>query len=100
MKNNVMVASLALLLGIGIASAQQAASSITSGVFTAEQAKTGERAYQAQCASCHGADLRSTDPEAPNLTEGIFQFGWKGKTVAEIFERVRSTMPVGSARSL
>ena len=37
-------------------------------MFTAEQAKNGERTYQAQCATCHGADLHSTEPEAPDLT--------------------------------
>ena len=100
MKNSVMVASLALLLGVGVASAQQGARSISSGVFTAEQAKNGERAYQARCASCHGTDLRSTDPEAPDLTEGIFKFGWKGKTIGETFEQIRSTMPPGNARTL
>ena len=102
MKNpsSIMVISLSLLLGVCVANAQQAARSTSSGVFTAEQAKSGERAYQARCASCHGADLRSTDPEAPDLTEGIFKFGWKGKTIAETFEQIRSTMPLRNARSL
>src|SRR5947209_20456515 len=77
MKSRIVIASLGLLLGVCCASAQQAARSTSNGVFTAEQAKNGERAYQARCASCHGADLRSTDPEAPDLTEGIFQPNWK-----------------------
>jgi len=34
------------------------------------------------------------------LTEGIFKFGWKGKTIAETFEQIRSTMPLRNARSL
>src|SRR5205814_3991109 len=102
---SVMMGSFALLFGASIfgtciANAQQATRSISSGVFTAEQAKKGETAYQAGCASCHGADLRSTDPEAPDLTEGIFKFGWKGKTIAETFEQIRSTMPLRNARSL
>jgi cytochrome c553 len=100
MKNGVVFVSLVLLVGVCFANAQQAPRSTSSGIFTAEQAKNGERAYQARCASCHGADLRSTDPEAPDLTEGIFQFGWKGKTLAEMFEQTRSTMPLRNARSL
>ena len=100
MKSEVIVAAAAFLLGGCIAGAEQATRSLSSGVFTAEQAKNGERAYQSRCASCHGADLNSTDPEAPSLTAGIFSFGWKGKTVAETFEQIRNTMPPGSARSL
>jgi S-disulfanyl-L-cysteine oxidoreductase SoxD len=100
MKTSFSILSLMLLFQGCVASAQPAKRSIASGVFTAAQAKSGESAYQAQCASCHGADLRSTDAEAPDLNEGIFKFGWKGKTVAEIFEQIRSTMPLDNPRSL
>jgi cytochrome c553 len=97
----VVLGSLLLLLGISITQAQQAGKKTTaSGVFTAEQAKSGERAFQARCASCHGADLHSTEPEAPDLTEGAFRFGWDGKTIANRFEAIRGTMPYGNARSL
>jgi hypothetical protein len=40
------------------------------------------------------------DAEAPDLTESIFQFGWKGKTVAEVLEQIRSAMPLDSPGSL
>jgi mono/diheme cytochrome c family protein len=72
----------------------------SSGVFTEEQAKKGEAAYQRVCASCHGADLHSTEPEAPDLTEGSFKFGWQGKTIAERFDTIRKTMPPQRAGSL
>src|SRR4051794_32728429 len=100
MNKSVVIVSSALLLGAWGADAQQAKRSTASGVFTAEQAKKGETAYQARCAGCHGTDLRSTDSEAPDLTEGIFEFGWNGKTIAETFEQIRRTMPVDNPRSL
>src|ERR1700686_4124206 len=101
MRKYVVVGSLLLLQGISVAYAQPtAARSTASGVFSAEQAKNGERAFQAKCASCHGADLHSTEPEAPDLTEGAFRFGWQGKTIANRFEEIRGTMPYGNARSL
>jgi mono/diheme cytochrome c family protein len=100
MKTAVVVGTL-LLVGIAVTQAQQAdKTSTASGVFTAEQAKNGESAFQARCATCHGADLHSTEPEAPDLTEAAFRFGWNGKTIANRFEEIRGTMPYGNAGSL
>ena len=98
MKKCAMVATLLLSCGLSVAHAQTRSTS--SGVFTAEQAKDGESTFQARCASCHGSDLQSTDSEAPDLTGPNFKFGWKGKTIAERFETIRSTMPPGTSRSL
>lgn len=71
----------------------QAPRSTADGVFTEAQAKAGETAYQSHCSGCHGLDLKKTDAEAPDLTEGPFRFGWQGKTVAERFDKIRTTMP-------
>jgi cytochrome c553 len=96
-----MTAALLVFVATSLTQAQQAGKTSTaSGVFTAEQAKNGESAFQARCATCHGADLHSTEPEAPDLTEGAFKFGWNGKTVANRYEQIRSTMPYGNAGSL
>jgi mono/diheme cytochrome c family protein len=86
---------------MGVAHAQEATSVSTStGVFTDEQAKKGAAAYSANCATCHGSELRSTDREIPNLTDKSFQFSWLGKTIAEKFELVRDTMPPKEEHSL
>jgi mono/diheme cytochrome c family protein len=87
-----------LLCAIGMVSAQESKSTST-GVFTEEQAKRGEAAYNANCASCHGAELRSADREIPHLTDKPFQFAWVGKTIAEKFELMRDTMPPKETRS-
>ncbi len=101
MKKCIAFGTLLLLLGTCVTLAQPTGKKSTaSGVFTAAQAKDGERAFQAKCATCHGADLHSTDPEAPDLTEGAFKFGWQGKTIANRFEQIRGSMPLGNARSL
>ena len=92
------VSSLLLLCGTSLLA--QETKSTSTGVFTEEQAKKGEVAYQRVCASCHGADLHSSEPEAPDLTEGAFKFGWQGKTIAEKFETIRNTMPPGRGASL
>ena len=90
---------LLLLCGTSLLHAQESKSTST-GVFTEEQAKKGEAAYQSRCASCHGTDLHSTEAEAPDLTEGAFKFGWQGKTVAERFDTIRKTMPPQRGGSL
>jgi len=99
MLTRAVIISVLLLCGARLVLAQETKSTST-GVFTEEQAKKGEAAYQRVCASCHGVDLHSTEPEAPDLTEGAFKFGWQGKTIAERFETIRKTMPPGRGASL
>jgi mono/diheme cytochrome c family protein len=70
------------------------------GVFTAEQAKNGERLFQARCAPCHGADLHATDPDAPDLTDDGFKIGWLGQTLANRFRNIRIAMPANAPGSL
>ena len=90
-----------LLCGALVAGAQDAAApSIWSGVFTAAQAKRGNDAYQASCSGCHGSDLHATDAEAVDLTGPAFRVKWNGKTLAERFETIRDTMPLGNGNSL
>ena len=96
-----VVAGLMLLGAAGIAQGQEpAAKSTASGVFSNEQAKRGEAAYNANCVTCHGAELRSPDREVPHLSDKAFKFGWIGKTIAEQYEYVRDKMPPKAERSL
>ncbi len=99
MSIRIAAASLALICGTSLLHAQDTRPTST-GVFTEEQAKRGEAAYQRICATCHGADLHSTEAEAPDLTEGSFKFGWQGKSIAERFEIIRTTMPPRKEGSL
>ena len=93
--------SMLLLLGAVVADAQNAPGpSISSGVFTAAQARRGDAAYQASCSACHGSDLHATDAEAVDLTGPAFRARWNGKTLEERFETIRDTMPLGNARTL
>jgi len=79
--------------GVGIAPAQ-------TGLFTLEQARRGEAAYDKNCATCHGAELRPGDREVTPLADKAFKAGWVGKTVAEKFEVTRDTMPPEEKNSL
>ena len=97
----VTLVCLIALCRISFAHAQQAGDRTTlSGVFTAEQAKNGERVFQSRCAACHGSDLHATDPEVPDLTDDGFKPGWVGKTVANRYRNIRIAMPAGAPGSL
>ncbi len=58
--------------------------SVASGVFNTEQVARGRAGHRAQCASCHGAEAYSG---------ASFEKAWKGQTVFDFMELVRTTMP-------
>lgn len=74
--------------------------STNDGVYSAAQAARGEDLYAASCGACHGADLISTDQESPSLTGARFTSSWTGKTLAERFKLIRTTMPSESPGTL
>jgi mono/diheme cytochrome c family protein len=61
-------------------------------VYSASQAARGETAYVTACARCHAASLGGGD-EAPPLAGIGFLGNWNGQTVADLHDRIRSTMP-------
>ena len=65
-------------------------------VFTAEQAAAGRAAYQANCASCHVADLGGRN-EAPQLAGADFMNSWRTRTAQDLFEFIQATMPPGGS---
>jgi mono/diheme cytochrome c family protein len=62
------------------------------GVYTEEQAKRGQAAYEQECASCHQADFAG-DGFAPGLAGPEFAAAWDGLPVSDLFERIRQSMP-------
>src|SRR4051794_16674781 len=63
-------------------------------VYTAAQAAAGRAAYQANCASCHVADLGGRN-EAPQLAGGDFMNTWRSRSTKDLFDYMSSTMPPG-----
>lgn len=70
-----------------------AARSVWDGVYSAEQATRGEAAYSKDCGLCHGATLAGTG-EAPGLAGTRFLSKWNGLTLGDLFDRIRTTMPM------
>src|SRR5690348_5042456 len=81
---------LSLLLFAGTAFAQQQS-------FTAAQATAGRTAYEANCVTCHQADLRGGVNEAPPLSGPDFLREWSDKTAADLIAFIRTTMPPANA---
>lgn len=69
-----------------------AARSAWAGVFTKDQVERGRTAYNAQCARCHGETLGGGENSPPLVDERFFA-AWAGRSVGELVERTRLTMP-------
>jgi len=90
----------ALPLGVAalclVAAAQEPPSrqSVWDGVYTDDQARRGESQYGRNCEACHGADL-SGDPvkEVPSLVFDAFLTQWGDRTVKDLFDAVKRSMP-------
>jgi S-disulfanyl-L-cysteine oxidoreductase SoxD len=77
------------LFVLGLAAASR---SVAEGVYTKEQAARGMTDYKNLCARCHGENLLGGD-EAPSVAGADFVERWTGKTVGDLFELIRTTMP-------
>ena len=78
---------------------EDAARSIWDGVYTNAQANRGKEQYTEYCADCHD-DQMAGDGLAPPLVGGDFLSNWNGLTVGDLFERIRTTMPLNKPGSL
>ena len=97
------LAVLVVVAGGLVIAAQQAPQkqSIWDGVYTEQQAKRGEDAYGRACEACHGADL-SGDPvqEVPSLVWEAFLAQWSDRTVKDLYETIKRSMPRDAPGSL
>ena len=69
--------------------------SVWDGAYSEGQAKRGGELYGQECGSCHGQTLGGGEA-APSLVGRDFIQAWAGMTVADLFERIRVSMPQDS----
>ena len=62
-----------------------ASSSTHRGAYTEAQAARGETTYRANCTSCHATSAHTGD---------AFMRAWDSRTAFDLFELIRTTMPV------
>jgi mono/diheme cytochrome c family protein len=89
-----LVAGPAMMLAL----AQDRPKTTSDGIYTDAQAKRGETLYSQACASCHGPDL--SGDAAPSLSGDGFSAGWNDLSVADLADRIRTTMPADAPGSL
>lgn len=91
----------ALVLGVGSAATSfaQNGTSTMDGVFTDAQATRGAALSTAQCAVCHGDTLQGTDI-GPGLAGKDFKLTWSGRSLFELFDKIKSTMPANAPGDL
>lgn len=98
-RHSFLIASCLGLAGIFAGAYAQTTASVWDGVYTNAQAARGATAYGAACAGCHGANLAGTG-EAPALQGGQFVGDFNSETVGDVFDRIRTTMPLEAPASL
>lgn len=71
---------------------------VVDGVYTADQASTGEGEYLNNCSECHGDSL--TGGPAPRLRTDAFVDRWREDRLESVFDVIKNTMPRYAPRSL
>jgi mono/diheme cytochrome c family protein len=77
----------------------QGTRSVWDGVYTEAQANRGAALFDKECAQCHGPSGEGGGM-APALVGPAFSANYDGQTVGDLFDRNRTTMPVGKEGQL
>jgi mono/diheme cytochrome c family protein len=71
---------------------------VMSGVYNEAQAKRGESISLRKCVICHGDELLGN--EAPGLVGPDFLVNWTTRTLGDLFDRTKKTMPADAPGTL
>jgi hypothetical protein len=71
---------------------------VLDGAYTTAQATRGKASYEANCASCHHAEL--TGFSGPPLKGGLFLDRWREFNVNVLTDVIQNDMPLGNPKGL
>ncbi|MBI3400422.1 MAG: cytochrome c [Acidobacteria bacterium] len=97
--------AIAVVIALGVIGASYSAlraqetRSVWDGVYSEAQATRGAPLFDRECAGCHGPDGEGGGM-APALSGAAFNANYDGQSVGDLFERNRTTMPVGKEGQL
>jgi mono/diheme cytochrome c family protein len=92
----------AVAAGLGVSARDAAAQDTKStfdGVYSDAQSARGEKISVASCSVCHGDKLAGTDM-GPGVAGPMFREAWSGRSMGELFDKVKTTMPANEPGSL
>jgi mono/diheme cytochrome c family protein len=73
--------------------------SVKDGVYSKAQAGRGGATYKQACFVCHG-ETKTGGDSGPALSDAGFMDNWKGRTLADLYEKISTTMPASDPGSL
>jgi S-disulfanyl-L-cysteine oxidoreductase SoxD len=85
--------------GSAVNAPSEPAHTVWDSVYTDAQATRGDSLYKTGCANCHGATLAGSDDGTP-LTGDTFLGNWNGVTLAELYDKLRNTMPPDTPKTI
>lgn len=94
-RSSILLALLSFGWLAGVAYAQRTPAE---GVYTAEQAASGQAIYKERCAACHGAALEGG--LAPPLGGDAFLRVWSARPLLDLASKIRNTMPANDPGKL
>lgn len=83
----------------GAATGSELTRSTADGVYTAAQSERGAKLAVEECDVCHGERFTGTDL-GPPVHQAAFQTNWAGKPLAELFDKIFTTMPAHNPSTL
>jgi mono/diheme cytochrome c family protein len=78
---------------------QPLARTVWDGVYSAEQAERGRKAYERSCGYCHRDNLEGGG-EGPPLIGARFTLRWRNHSLADLFTTLQTTMPLDAPGTL
>src|SRR5262252_6176173 len=96
MRKLIVLPSLLLCLFL---SAVAQSRSVKDGVYSKAQAARGGAAYKDSCFVCHGETAKGGD-SGPALSGESFMDDWNGRSVADLLEKISTTMPASDPGTL
>jgi mono/diheme cytochrome c family protein len=91
-----LLSSIVLLTVVATA---QGGKTAADGVYSDEQSTRGQALADKMCSSCHGDKLGGS-AMAPPLAGQDFLSGWSDRTIADLNEKIQTTMPADAAGTL
>ena len=103
MRNAALAACAVWAASVVVGAGQADSLTLGTGVYSVDQGKRGKAHYDAFCAPCHVGDLSGTlaaDTGAPPLRGAPFMTSMERKSVATVFDYIKTTMPADDPSSL